>query len=231
MKSIFVLAPAIVVLGIPYIAEAHHPGAAIDEFMGSKEKYFEIVDQPTAPSFELVDAGGNVVKLSDFSEKIVVLNFAYASCPDVCPLHAEMISSVQAMINGSPMKDAIQFLTVTTDPINDTSGVLREYGPDHGIDPVNWRFLTSGTEQPDDMTRSLADAYGLKFSSTDDGLQMHAVVTHIIDRNGRFAAKFHGLRFEPVNLVLYLNGLMNNWRTPNEPAAASWWEQLKGLFE
>jgi protein SCO1/2 len=31
---------------------------------------------------------------------------------------------------------------------------------------------------------------------------MHAMVTHVIDRGGRFAAKFHGLRFDPTNLVL-----------------------------
>ena len=47
----------------------------------------------------------------------------------------------------------------------------------------------------------------------DDGQQIHSVVTHVIDRDGRFAAKFHELKFGRVNMVLYINGLINNWYT------------------
>lgn len=59
---------------------------------------------------------------------------------------------------------------------------------------------------------------------------MHGVVTHVIDRGGRLAAKFHGLRFEPVNMVLYLNGLINNASTAEPPAEKGWLEQLTDWF-
>jgi protein SCO1 len=36
----------------------------------------------------------------------------------------------------------------------------------------------------------------------------------VIDRGGRFAAKFHGLRFDPLNLVMYVNGLTNSVNRP-----------------
>jgi protein SCO1/2 len=42
---------------------------------------------------------------------------------------------------------------------------------------------------------------------------------------GRLAAKFHGLRFDPVNLILYVNGLINNAHMPGPPDE-SWWEFL-----
>src|SRR3546814_1553400 len=76
-------------------AAAHHPGADLDRVMGSKEKYFQLIDKP-APAFELMGAGENAVTLADFTDKIVVLHFVYASCPDVCPLHAEKLAEVQA---------------------------------------------------------------------------------------------------------------------------------------
>src|SRR3546814_14862866 len=54
-----------------------------------------IFDKP-APAFELIGAVENAVTLADFTDKIVVLHFVYASRPDFCPLHAEKLAEVQA---------------------------------------------------------------------------------------------------------------------------------------
>ncbi|MCT9000280.1 SCO family protein [Chelativorans intermedius] len=69
-----------------------------------KEKYFETKDQ-AAPGFALQDADGKPVSLKDLRGKVVVLHFIYAGCPDVCPLHADLIGEMQEMVNVSPMKD------------------------------------------------------------------------------------------------------------------------------
>lgn len=220
------LATALAALAFAVPASAHHPGTNLDEVMGDKEKYFQAIDNP-APPFELTDAEGQSVRLSDFANKIIVLHFIYASCPDVCPLHAEKIAEIQTLIKDTPMKEMVQFITITTDPANDTADVMKGYGPAHGLDPSNWIFLTRQTSQPEDATRKLAGDYGLKFVKAEDGLQMHGVVTHIIDRGGRLAAKFHGLRFEPVNMVLYINGLTN---APSPKREKSLWEQVKDWF-
>ncbi|WP_119390694.1 SCO family protein [Taklimakanibacter lacteus] len=220
------LATVLAALAFAAPASAHHPGTNLDEVMGDKEKYFQAIDKP-APSFELADAEGRRVRLSDFADKIVVLHFIYASCPDVCPLHAEKIAEIQTLIKDTPMKGMVQFVTITTDPANDTAEVMKGYGPAHGLDSSNWIFLTKQAGQPEDVTRKLAGEYGLKFVKTEDGLQMHGMVTHIIDRGGRLAAKFHGLRFEPVNMVLYINGLTNAQAPKRD---RSLWERMKDWF-
>jgi protein SCO1 len=210
-------------------ARAHHPGADLDQMMGDKERFFQVIDEP-APPFELADPDGSIVRLSDFADKILVLNFVFAGCTDVCPLHSALIADVQAKINVTPMQDLVQFITVTTDPSVDTSDVLKAYGEQHGLDPRNWMFLTRRPGDPETATRDLGRLYDLVFVPLDDGQQMHGVVTHVIDRGGRFAAKFHGLRFEPLNLVLYINGLTNAPSRPSTPAEAGWWDSVKGLF-
>lgn len=210
-------------------AGAHHPGADLDELMGSKERYFQVIDEP-APPFELADADGAIVRLSDFSDKVVVLNFVFASCTDVCPLQSAMIADIQAGINVTPMKNMVQFITVTTDPAKDTPDVLKAYGEAHGLDSYNWMFLTAPPGAAQDTTRELADTFDQRFDPLADGQQMHGVVTHVIDRGGRFAAKFHGLRFEPVNLVLYVNGLINNAQEAGEKPEPGWRSWLEGLF-
>ena len=223
------LTALLVALSFATSAMAHHPGENLDELMGTKEQFFQKIDEP-APPFDLADADGNPVRLSDFADKIVVLNFIFASCTDVCPLQSEMIADVQSNINVTPMKDMVQFISVTTDPDVDTPDVLRSYGAAHGLDPENWIFLTRRPDDAEAATRELSERYNIRFEPLDDGQQMHGVVTHVIDRGGRFAAKFHGLRFDPVNLVLYINGLTNNANEPAAESGSGWWGRLKDAF-
>lgn len=213
--------------GIPALAD--HPGQKLDEVMGGKEKYFQVIDK-TAPAFALQDADGHAVTLYDLRDKIVVLHFVYAGCPNICPLHAERIAEIQEMVAQTTIKSRVQFVTITTDPENDVDDILREYGPTHGLETDNWIFLTKQPEQAEDATRKLAEKFGHKFIKSESGYQTHSSVTHIIDKGGRWAANFHGLKFKPVNLVLYLNGLSHNTHRPKAPAESSFWQRLRELF-
>jgi protein SCO1/2 len=159
----------------------------------------------------------------------VVLHFIYTSCPDVCPLHAERIAEIQAKVNRTPMRELVQFVTITTDPEHDTPEVMREYGPAHGLDPVNWVFLTSGPDRPEGTGRELAKRFGHKFTRTQDGYQTHGVVTHVIDRTGRWQANFHGLKFEPTNLVVYINALTHE-HGQVQHSEPSLWDRVRSLF-
>jgi protein SCO1/2 len=141
-----------------------------------------------------------------------------------------VIADIQRKVNDTPMRDRVQFLAVTTDPVKDTSEVLKAYGPAHGLDARNWMFLTTKPGQPEDTTRKLSEEYNVRFEPLEDGQQMHGAVTHVIDRSGRFAAKFHGLRFDTLNMVLYINGLINNVRKPAKPEPG-WWDRLRAMFE
>src|SRR3546814_15669926 len=90
--------------------------------------------------------------------------------------------------------------------------------------------VCSSDLQAEDSTRGIAQAFGHSFTEGEDGYQAHGVVTHVIDRGGRWAANFHGLRFNSVNMVLYINGLINNAAEPpttEEPGVLDW---VKALF-
>lgn len=192
------------------------------------EQYFQPLDKP-APGFTLRDASGTVHRLADFRSKVVALHFIYASCPDVCPLHAERIAEIQAMVNRTPMKDKVQFISITTDPEHDTPEVLRGYGPAHGLKDDNWVFLTTLPDQPSNLTRKLVQAYGHKFTRTEDGQLMHSVVTHVIGPEGRWRANFYGLDFSSANLILLVEALARN--NPESSATAkSPWERLREFF-
>jgi protein SCO1/2 len=206
-----------------------HSVEELESMLGNREKYFQPLDKE-APGFTLRTADGETVGLADLRGKVVVLHFIYAGCPDICPLHAERIAEIQAIVNQTPMKEAVQFVSITTDPLNDTDKVLRAYGPAHGLDSVNWSFLTTAPDQAEDVTRELAQAYGHRFDKADDGYQVHSVVTHVIDKEGRWRGNFHGLRFQPTSLVLFINALVNDVQAPHGHGEQSWWERMREMF-
>ncbi len=189
-------------------AKAH----TLDKLEGQltrQEQYFQAISKP-APGFTLQDPEGKTRSLKDWRGKVVVLWFIYTNCPDVCPLHTEEMAAVQQMVNRTPMKDLVAFIAVTTDPARDTDEILRGYGQVHGLDPANAILLTSGPERPLGG-RDLAEQYGLKFTPTPDGMQMHGIVTHVIDKSGNLRARYHGLQFKHTNLIAYINALTNDY--------------------
>jgi protein SCO1/2 len=229
MRTTTLAAPVLALAMLATAALAHHPGEELDEVMTAQEPYFQTIDQP-APPFDLVDGEGNPVSLSDFADKIVVLDFVFASCTDLCPLQSERLAEVQAKINVSPMKDMVEFVTVTTDPAADTPEVMQAYGEAHGLDPANWTFLTIRPADPENATRALSEAYLNTFTPMEDGQQMHGAVFHVIDRGGRLAGKFHGLDFDPMNMVLYINGLTNAPHRQQAAAEPGLWGRATSLL-
>lgn len=206
---------------------AHHTLEQMEEALRKRENFLETTNRP-APTFTLKDADDRMVRLEDFSGKVVILNFVFATCTDVCPLHSDLIAEIQEKIRVLPVRDKVQFITITTHPEFDAPEILKPYGEKHGLDPANWVFLTSGPERPAE-TRELAERYGLRFMPVDNGQFVHGVVTHLIDRKGILRARYHGLRFNPVNLVMHVSALINEHH--DAPAApASYWQRVRELL-
>jgi len=221
-----VLALAVALVATPVLA---HSTAELSELLGGKERYFQAFDmQP--PDFRLSDADGRIYSPGDFRGKVVVLNFVYASCPDMCPLQAKKLAAVQEMVNQTPMKGLVEFVTITTDPANDMPDVMRAYGPAHGLDPANWTFLTTAPDQPDNATRKLVEAFDQGFSSAEAGTRIHGAVTHIIDMTGRWRANFYGLGFDPTNMVLFVNALTNDFAKRHTSSGPGFWGRLTDFF-
>ena len=208
--AVAAVAAVAVIAALAFTANAAqgHSLEELENDLVGREAYVEFVDRP-APGFTLSDAQARAVGLADFRGSVVVLIFLYTNCPDVCPLHSALLASLQDDVNRTPMRDLVQFISVTTDPERDTPEIMDAYGAALGLDARNWAFLTSGAGDAD-ATRRLAEAYGLKFTPAGDGYQMHGVVTHLIDKSGNLRARYHGLKVDPGNILLYINALTND---------------------
>lgn len=190
------------------VSGAAHSLKDLEDGLQKRERYVQIMSKK-APEFTLQDANGTRIKLSDYAGKVVVLNFVYTNCPDVCPLHSEAIASIQEAISQTPMKNLVKFVSITTDAKRDTPVVMKKYGPVHGLNFANWVFLTSGSDKLG-ATRKLAKRYGLKFKLLEGEYQLHAVVTYLIDKSGNLRGKYFGVKFKETNMILHINALTND---------------------
>jgi protein SCO1/2 len=175
MRALTLQALALLMLSVVTDARAHSL-KELERLLGDRERYFQVVDKAT-PDLAMQDADGRSVRIAELRGKVVVLHFIYAGCPDVCPLHAERIAEVQSLVNETPMREHVRFVTITTDPRNDTPDVLRAYGPLHGLKSDNWMFLTIAPDQPEDATRQLAAQFGHTFQKMENEYQLHGIVT------------------------------------------------------
>ncbi len=197
----------ILLTGVAAPAVAHSLKYVEDQ-LRQDERYMQLTNQ-LAPKFTLEDAYSKQVSLHDFKGKVVVLNFVYARCKDECPLHSRFIASIQNQINQTLMREQVQFVSIATDTedAQPTAAAMREYAGNYGLDTANWKFLYGGSRAPD-TTIMLAKHYGLVFVATAEGEQMHGVVTFLIDQDGVLRARYHGLKFNPVNLIIYAGALL-----------------------
>ena len=88
--------------------------------------------------------------------KVVVIQFMFANCNNLCPRITPNLAKVQRELNKlAPGK--ITFLSITVDPRHDTPLALKEYASHFGIQS-GWYFLT-GKQQDVDLVRRKLGVY------------------------------------------------------------------------
>lgn len=144
------------------------------------------VNLPTA-DFSLTDQGGKIFQFKNLRGKVVVVAFAYTTCPDVCPLITAALRQVQSKLTVEERKN-IHLLTVTTDPEIDLPKVLTGYAKRYGAELDNWSFLT-GSET---ALKSVWQNFGVGVKRQGRGLVDHTPLTAIVDRHGMLRVAFIG---------------------------------------
>ncbi|MDQ2946724.1 MAG: SCO family protein, partial [Acidobacteriota bacterium] len=151
-----------------------------------------VVGDPV-PAFALTDQNNQLVHLSDFAGRPIVLDFIYTRCPlpDVCPRLSANMARLQKRFGAR-----LTLLSITLDPQFDTPEVLADYARRWRADARSWHFLTG----PGDQIRDVAAKFGLVYWA-EEGLITHTAVTAIIDSNGKLAALLEGSRFTSQQLL------------------------------
>jgi protein SCO1/2 len=129
--------------------------------------------------FSLTDQNNRPLQFEQLKGRVMLLAFAYTTCPDVCPLVTAAMHRVQSEL-GRAEKNSVYFLTITTDPEIDSPPVLAAYAKRYGVDHSNWAFLTGATEALAPVWKT----FGVKVLRKSRGLIDHTPLTALIDQQG-----------------------------------------------
>ncbi len=89
---------------------------------------------------------------TELAGKVVVANFVFTTCTDICPLLSGTMSQVQTGLRQAGLLGSkAVILSFSVDPEHDTPPVLAEYAERFGADPDGWRFLTGDRAQIDGL--------------------------------------------------------------------------------
>jgi protein SCO1 len=134
-----------------------------------------------APEFVLPSSTGADFKLSSTRGKVVVLEFGYTNCADVCPVSLASLAQARKAM-GSNAAD-VQVVFVTVDPLRDTPAKLKAYLSN--FDPT---FIgVSGTPA---QIEAMLKSYGISATkkmvegSKTDYTMHHSSYLYFIDRKG-----------------------------------------------
>jgi protein SCO1 len=90
----------------------------------------------------VLDQDGQMLKFySDvLKNKIVLINFVFTNCEQVCPMLTRTFAKVQAEV-GRNLGERIHLISISVDAQRDTPTVLKRYATQFGAKP-GWRFIT-----------------------------------------------------------------------------------------
>jgi len=74
-------------------------------------------------------------------DKVVMLNVIFTHCNDACPLVTRKLREVREAM-GPALAAQVTFVSLSSDPLNDTPEVLKAFAQKQGVDGPNWLFLT-----------------------------------------------------------------------------------------
>jgi len=111
---------------------------------------------------ELIDQNGRSLKFYDevLKDNVVVISFIFTNCQSACPLMTRNLTMIRDMLREDERR-AIQFVSISIDPLRDTPSAMKEFAQKHEADVDGWLFLTGQPDDVDFVTKRLG-------SYTDD---------------------------------------------------------------
>ena len=140
------------------------------------------VHTPLDGHFALISQNGGAVSDRDFRGTPMLIYFGYTSCPDVCPLNAQTISSVVDLLEARGERVSPIFITV--DPERDTPDRLKTF-----LSAFDPRFvgLTGDVAE----IRRVTAAYGAEDDRVNERApgdydMLHPALAYLMGRKGQF---------------------------------------------
>lgn len=162
------------------------------------------------PNISLTTHEGKGVRFFDdlIKDKVVVINFMFTRCPDVCPLETARLLEVQKILGDRVGKDVF-FYSISTDPKYDKPHVLKAYAQRYQVGQ-GWLFLTGDEEELIMLRKKLG-----MYNPEERGGNMRAHTLSLLIGNQRTGRWMRSSPFEnPYVMATQVGSWLHNWKLP-----------------
>jgi protein SCO1 len=167
------------------------------------------------PEFSLVDQSGKKLSRGDLENKLVVANFFFTYCTNVCPTLTSSMSRVQ---NAFKDKNNVMLLSHSVTPEFDIAPMLQAYANANNIDGKQWRLLT-GT--PSELSKIAHEGYFVPKTAVGPSGFIHTELFVLLDGKHRVRGVYNGtLQLEVDLLIKDMKQLLE------EKGSATWINKL-----
>ena len=136
---------------------------------------------PPAPAadFVLRDSRGELVRLSQYRGKAVLLTFIYSHCPDVCPLIVSQLRN--SLLKLGARSSRVQIVAVSVDPERDTPKAVNAFLAARGMTGrVEYLVGSKGQLTP------VWKAYGIEVEATPEEREVgHTGLVYGVTASGK----------------------------------------------
>ena len=182
LATIPIVAALAIILGTPGVSRASDS----DNYQYCARK---ISSSKPAYDFTLVGPDGKAFSLHALLGKIVLIDFGFTNCPNVCPTTLANLAAAYDRLSAAE-QERIRVLFITLDPDRDTPAVLKDYVPFYE------KHFIGLTGKPDQIT-AIANAYGVAYENEADrksesgGYNIaHSTAVYLVAPTGRCIALY-----------------------------------------
>ena len=162
------------------------------------------------PNIPLITHEGKEVRFFDdlIKDKVVVINFMFTRCPDVCPLETARLKEVQKILGDRVGQDVFMY-SISIDPVFDKPHVLKAYAERYQVGP-GWLFLT-GKESDIILLRKKLGMY----NPEERGGNLRAHTLSLLIGNQSTGRWMRSSPFEnPYVMATQVGSWLHNWKLP-----------------
>ena len=163
-----------------------------------------------APRYSWQNQEGQTVSSESMRSKVVLANFIFTNCTDICPaiLTPKMLEQRDSLAKAGLLGKDVQLISFSVDPEHDTPPVLAEYAGRYGVEGTDWQFLTSSTSGEQEMHRVVVEGFHLAVQplhDVHDGGDASAIAHSgqfvLIDKQNRVRALYDPAEMSPDDVL------------------------------
>ncbi|MES2727503.1 MAG: SCO family protein [Bacteroidota bacterium] len=138
-----------------------------------------------APVFSVTDQMGKELNSSMLTDNIIIANFFFTSCKDICPT---MNYKLAEIYNKAKEWSEVKFVSFSVDPDNDSTQVLAKYAQQFKADSTIWHFCLTDKANLFKIGQGFLLPVAIEDSTID-----HSQQILLIDKSRHIRGLYNGL--------------------------------------